>query len=149
MCICGVLRLFSIIPVYYSSYDMTWESYHAWIWCAVEAHVSVMCASAPALKIYFKEFIGGSNWDSRSYWPSSRRSKGLDLSLKTADFCKTEATGRSGEGTLVARESSEKLSSSSMDITEEQRDRGHTGMHDIELGGFGQEQKRDKGIHNI
>lgn len=33
---------------------MTWESYWAWVWFAVEAHTAVICASAPALKTFFK-----------------------------------------------------------------------------------------------
>jgi hypothetical protein len=45
------------MPIYYSTYDMTWESYPAWVWFAIEAHVAVMCASAPALKIFFKHAL--------------------------------------------------------------------------------------------
>jgi hypothetical protein len=43
---------------------MTWESQPAWMWLAIEAHVAVMCASAPALKIFFKHTIIGSRTDS-------------------------------------------------------------------------------------
>jgi hypothetical protein len=43
---------------------MTWYSYEAWIWFAVESHLAVICASAPALKIIAKRTFGGSNWNS-------------------------------------------------------------------------------------
>jgi hypothetical protein len=40
---------------------MTWESYWAWIWLSIEANVAVMCASAPALKVYFKTFLASTS----------------------------------------------------------------------------------------
>jgi hypothetical protein len=36
---------------------MTWESYPAWIWFAVESHMAVICASIPALNVYFKKLL--------------------------------------------------------------------------------------------
>jgi hypothetical protein len=33
---------------------MTWESQPAWLWLSIEAHLAVVCASAPALKTFFK-----------------------------------------------------------------------------------------------
>jgi hypothetical protein len=64
LCICGILRIVFTVPIYYSTYDMTWDSYQAWIWFAVESHLAVICASAPALKIIAKHTFGGSNWNS-------------------------------------------------------------------------------------
>jgi len=61
VCVIGVLRIVSTAPIYYTTYDMTWAVYPAWIWFAVESNVSVMCASAPALKIYFKEVLSVSS----------------------------------------------------------------------------------------
>jgi hypothetical protein len=57
--ICGIFRLIFIIKIYYRTYDMTWESYWAWVWFAVEAHFAVICASAPALKTFFKYTFEG------------------------------------------------------------------------------------------
>jgi hypothetical protein len=56
--VCGILRLIFIIPLYNDTYDMTWDSYWAWFWVAVEAHMAVICASAPALYTFFKQFLG-------------------------------------------------------------------------------------------
>jgi hypothetical protein len=40
---------------------MTWASHPAYLWLGVEAELAVICASAPALKIYFKDSLGGSS----------------------------------------------------------------------------------------
>jgi hypothetical protein len=52
-----VLRITETIPIYTESYDMTWGSYRGWIWFAIESHLAVICASAPALKIFFKHTL--------------------------------------------------------------------------------------------
>jgi hypothetical protein len=57
LCVCGVLRIVETIPIYTTTYDMTWESYRGWIWFAIESHLAVICASAPALKIFFKHTL--------------------------------------------------------------------------------------------
>jgi hypothetical protein len=60
---------------------MTWESQPAWMWLTIEAHVAVMCASAPALKIFFKHTILGSQTDSgirRSAY--LKQARGQDIS---------------------------------------------------------------------
>lgn len=57
--ICGILRLIFIIKIYYRTYDMTWESYWAWVWLVAEANFAVICASAPALKTFFKHTFEG------------------------------------------------------------------------------------------
>jgi hypothetical protein len=36
---------------------MTWESQPAWLWLSIEAHLAVVCASAPALKTFFKHTL--------------------------------------------------------------------------------------------
>jgi hypothetical protein len=41
---------------------MTWASKPAYMWLAIEAELAVICASAPALKIYFKKSLGGNSY---------------------------------------------------------------------------------------
>jgi hypothetical protein len=36
------------------AYDITWYAYYGWIWTALEADLAVICASAPALKVFFR-----------------------------------------------------------------------------------------------
>ncbi|QDS77437.1 hypothetical protein FKW77_006708 [Venturia effusa] len=57
--ICGIVRLFFVIKIYYRTYDMTWESYWAWVWLVAEANFAVICASAPALKTFFQHTFEG------------------------------------------------------------------------------------------
>lgn len=49
LCICGVLRLVTIVHIYYFTYDLTWESLDIWIWTGIESHTAILCASIPAL----------------------------------------------------------------------------------------------------
>lgn len=57
--LCGILRLIFVIRIYYRTYDMTWESYWAWVWLVAEANFAVICASAPALKTFFQHTFEG------------------------------------------------------------------------------------------
>lgn len=53
---------------------MTWESQPAWLWLSIEAHLAVVCASAPALKTFFKHTL-------KDYTYGFRRSaKGSNIS---------------------------------------------------------------------
>jgi hypothetical protein len=54
LCICGILRIYYVDRLYYKTYDTTWEAQPAWLWLIVEANLAVICASAPALKVFFK-----------------------------------------------------------------------------------------------
>lgn len=40
-----------------TAYDITWYAYYGWIWTALEADLAVICASAPALKIFFRRYF--------------------------------------------------------------------------------------------
>jgi hypothetical protein len=83
LCICSILRIIYVFRVYYNTYDMTWESQPAWMWLAIEAEVAVICASAPALKLFFKNNMEDS---SRGYGqrPSGYNNKGTNNSYDTA-----------------------------------------------------------------
>jgi hypothetical protein len=39
------------------TYDITWYAYYGWIWTALEATLGVICASAPALKLFFNRYF--------------------------------------------------------------------------------------------
>lgn len=51
------MRTYYAIYVYYYTYDITWYAYYGWIWTALEADLGVICASAPALKVFFKRYF--------------------------------------------------------------------------------------------
>jgi hypothetical protein len=51
------LRTYYAIYVYYFTYDVAWYAYYGWVWTALEAQLAVICASAPALKIFFNRYF--------------------------------------------------------------------------------------------
>ncbi|KAF2800269.1 hypothetical protein K505DRAFT_229155, partial [Melanomma pulvis-pyrius CBS 109.77] len=83
-CGVGALRIHWAHRVFYyvrngdPTYDISWEALGSWVSTAVEANLTVICASAPALKAYCR-CLNSSRQDERSFgWytkhPSSRGS---------------------------------------------------------------------------
>jgi hypothetical protein len=76
LCICGILRIYYIDRLYYKTYDTTWEAQPAWLWLIVEANLAVICASAPALKVFFKATLDSPSSDyAVRHTPTEKRSK--------------------------------------------------------------------------
>jgi hypothetical protein len=57
LCITGCLRMYYIQKIFFTTYDITWAAYDVWIWTVVEAHLAIICASAPALKIFVQRYL--------------------------------------------------------------------------------------------
>lgn len=51
------MRVYYMYRVYYQTYDSTWEALPVWYWTTVEAHFAIICASAPALKMFFRRAL--------------------------------------------------------------------------------------------
>jgi len=131
LCICGILRVVSTVRVYFDTYDMTWESNEAWIWFAIEAHVAVICASAPALKIFFKHAVGGgSSWSSYIRRSSFRRSKSYKTGSGATGSSTNRTVGEGGDKTCTTMASSEKLRRNSLDSVEGKGESGLRVTHD-------------------
>lgn len=56
-CLCGVMRTYYAIYVYYYTYDITWWAHDGWVWTALEAQLGIICASAPALKVFLRRYF--------------------------------------------------------------------------------------------
>jgi hypothetical protein len=73
--VCGIMRLYYSTYVYYCklktkrswfakltgtivTYDVTWYAYYGWIWTVLEADLGLICASAPALRVFFRHSLG-------------------------------------------------------------------------------------------
>jgi hypothetical protein len=75
LCITGFLRIYYIHKIFFLTYDVPWAAWDAWIWTVVEAHLAIICASAPALKIFLVRYLNVSSftgsmpqsWRQRSY----------------------------------------------------------------------------------
>lgn len=82
-CICGVMRTYYAIYVYYYTYDITWYAWYGWIWTAVEADLGVVCASAPAMKVFFQRYFAYTSRGSSGNGYSGRKTgSGLGSYLK-------------------------------------------------------------------
>ncbi|KAK7705446.1 hypothetical protein SLS57_010100 [Botryosphaeria dothidea] len=82
LCVTGILRMVYIFPLYNSTYDIPWHASPVWTWTAVEAHMAIVCASAPALKLFFRKVLAVSGYSGHSSPPaygrsSQRHQKGL------------------------------------------------------------------------
>lgn len=64
LCITGILRMYYIHQIFYETYDVTWAAWEAWLWTCLEAHIAIICASAPALKTFVKRYL--KSWSSMS-----------------------------------------------------------------------------------
>jgi hypothetical protein len=56
-CVSAVIRIVYIYQIFYTTYDITWVAGSAWLWTGVEATLGVICASIPALKVFFQKFL--------------------------------------------------------------------------------------------
>ncbi|KAK8152395.1 hypothetical protein BC567DRAFT_267948 [Phyllosticta citribraziliensis] len=60
LCVTGILRIYYIRLLFYTTYDITWAAQPCWLWTAVEAELAIVCASAPALKPFFGRILHAS-----------------------------------------------------------------------------------------
>ncbi|KAF2816597.1 uncharacterized protein BDZ99DRAFT_515181 [Mytilinidion resinicola] len=64
--ICGAMRIYYLHWVYFETYDISWECLPGWLWSCLEADLAVICASAPALKVFFRRYLNISTRSGRS-----------------------------------------------------------------------------------
>lgn len=65
VCIFGTLRLIFSLTVDASS-DYTWEGFYLWLFAALELDLGIICASAPALKMFVVRSIRTRSLDSEN-----------------------------------------------------------------------------------
>lgn len=56
-CVIGILRTYYITKVFWTTYDVSYYAYDAFLCLALECLMGAMCASAPPLKIFFKKML--------------------------------------------------------------------------------------------
>ena len=59
LCVAGVVRLVYVWRIFNDTYDATWVAWDAWLWTNIEVVLGVIVASAPALKVFFKNILDG------------------------------------------------------------------------------------------
>lgn len=53
----GALRTHATWVLFYETYDVSWQLWEVWNWTLLEAHIGVICANAPALKAFVKQYL--------------------------------------------------------------------------------------------
>jgi hypothetical protein len=53
----GALRTYSTWVLFYKTYDVSWQLWEIWNWTILELHIGVVCANAPALKVFVKKYL--------------------------------------------------------------------------------------------
>ncbi|KAH7066807.1 hypothetical protein BKA63DRAFT_425286 [Paraphoma chrysanthemicola] len=112
-CVCGILRTYYATYIYYYTYDITWYAYYGWVWTVLEADLGMICASAPAMKVFFRRYFSGST--SRGEYTRSgsiktpiqmsSRTRGKSnpqLSAHSATASRAEPEGAEGSGVPFA-----------------------------------------------
>ncbi|KFX91855.1 hypothetical protein O988_04425 [Pseudogymnoascus sp. VKM F-3808] len=109
------MRLYYNVVVFLQTYDVSWYGYVAWLWAAVEVHVSIICACVPSCRAFFASWTVRGSSKNRSgpggtypSKPGGRSFNNLDVdedarltSVKMGSMAKVEAgsvrSGVSGE----------------------------------------------------
>jgi hypothetical protein len=77
------------------SVDLTWTGYDVLIWAQLETQLSLICASAPALRVLFRTYLSGSMIrvlsSARSHSRPGPRRQSKKLCGKSSDSCRGES----------------------------------------------------------
>ncbi|GME42048.1 hypothetical protein GTA08_BOTSDO06142 [Neofusicoccum parvum] len=78
LCVTGILRIIYIHALFYTTYDVPWAAGPVWTWTAVEAHMAIICASAPGLKLFFRKMLAATGYatGSRGTYRKGTRGRG-------------------------------------------------------------------------
>jgi hypothetical protein len=75
----GALRVHATWVLFYETYDVSWQLWEIWNWTLLELHIGVICANAPALKVFVKRYLNTksivSNRQARSSQAKSPQAK--------------------------------------------------------------------------
>jgi hypothetical protein len=53
----GALRTYATWVLFFETYDVSWQLWEVWNWTLLELHIGVICANAPALKVFVKRYL--------------------------------------------------------------------------------------------
>ena len=53
----GALRTYGTWVLFFKTYDVSWQLWEIWNWTILEFHVGLICANAPALKVFMKRYL--------------------------------------------------------------------------------------------
>ncbi|KAL6154868.1 hypothetical protein ACJQWK_00888 [Exserohilum turcicum] len=95
----GALRTYSTYVLFYETYDVSWQLWEIWNWTLLELHIGVICANAPAFKVFAKKYLNVkslvSKDQSSSQAKSSQAKSSQAQSSQTASQAKSTPLGKS------------------------------------------------------
>ncbi|KAF2827916.1 hypothetical protein CC86DRAFT_289662 [Ophiobolus disseminans] len=99
-CGIGALRIHYAHRLYYytrlnpsPTYDISWGALGSWVSTATETNTAIICASAPALKVYFRGWFNASGYETRSFgWYTHTRIEGINPPISNESRSKTPWT---------------------------------------------------------
>jgi hypothetical protein len=53
----GALRTYATWYLFYRTYDVSWQLWEIWNYTLLEFHIGIICANAPALKAFVKQYL--------------------------------------------------------------------------------------------
>lgn len=53
----GALRTYATYVLFFETYDVSWQLWEIWNWTLLELHIGVICANAPAFKVFARRYF--------------------------------------------------------------------------------------------
>lgn len=92
----GAMRVYSTWVLFYDTYDVSWQLWEIWNWTLLELHIGVICANAPALKVFVKRYLKIKTKSSPTSEAKSSKAKSSQAkSSQTRSMARSDLSGKS------------------------------------------------------
>jgi hypothetical protein len=99
----GALRTYATWVLFYETYDVSWQLWEIWNWTLLELHIGVICANAPALKVFVKRYLNIKSIVSNQQAQSSQAKSSQAKSSQTRSQTSSKPSGKSGSKSAIWR----------------------------------------------
>jgi hypothetical protein len=89
----GALRTHATWVLFYETYDVSWQLWEVWNWMLLEIHIGVICANAPALKVFFKRYLNIKSISSKGSPKTSQAKSSQAKSSQTKSQASSKPSG--------------------------------------------------------
>lgn len=73
----GALRTYGTWVLFFKTYDVSWQLWEIWNWTILEFHIGLICANAPAIKVFMKRYLNIKSIASSEQQAQSPKAKSL------------------------------------------------------------------------
>lgn len=95
----GALRTYATYVLFYETYDISWQLWEIWNWTLLELHIGVICANAPALKVFVKRYLNVKSLVSKGHGSSQAKSSQAKSSQAKSSQAKSSQTASQANST--------------------------------------------------